>query len=53
MKKYGGSRRVAPPYLTSALDGGEGSDSRPAERVPDTHMTEGWLGVRAGPDAVK
>jgi hypothetical protein len=39
-----------PPFLTSALDGGEWSASRPGrftpeERAPDTH----WLGHQVGP----
>jgi hypothetical protein len=43
--------------LTSALDGGEWSDSRsgrctPRERAPGTHWTGGWVGPRAVPDAV-
>jgi hypothetical protein len=38
--------------LTSALDGGEWSASRPGrftprERVPGTHWIGGWLGPRA------
>jgi hypothetical protein len=28
MEKYGGSADIAPPFLTSALDGGEWSASR-------------------------
>jgi hypothetical protein len=44
------------PFLTSALEGGEGSASRPGralppgERAPDTHCTGGWVGPRAGLD---
>jgi hypothetical protein len=43
--------------LTSALDGGEWSASRPRrftprERVPGTHWTGGWVGPRAVLDAV-
>jgi hypothetical protein len=43
--------------LTSALDGGEWSDSRPGrftpmERAPRTHWIEGWMGPRASIDAV-
>jgi hypothetical protein len=47
------SGRIAPPYLTSALHGGEWSASRPGrfttrERDPSTH----WVGLRAGLDTV-
>jgi hypothetical protein len=43
----------APPFLTSALDGGEWSVSRRGrftsrERVPGTHWRGGWMGPRAG-----
>jgi hypothetical protein len=43
--------------LTSALDGGEWSASRPGcfnstERAPDTHWTGGWVDPRAVMDAV-
>jgi len=43
--------------LTSVLDGGEWSASRPGrfipkERVPGTHCIGGWVGPRAGLDAV-
>jgi hypothetical protein len=39
--------------LTSALDGGEWSTSRPGrfiprERVPGTHWIGGWVGLSAG-----
>jgi hypothetical protein len=42
--------------LTSAIDGGERSASRPArftpkERAPGTHWIGGWVGPRAVPDA--
>jgi hypothetical protein len=58
MKTSGGRGCIDPPFLTSALDGGEWSASRPGrftprERNPCTH----WIGVRvdlkAGLDAVK
>jgi hypothetical protein len=44
--------------LTSALDGGEWSDSRhrrftPGERAPGTHLIGGWVGPRAGLDDVE
>jgi hypothetical protein len=43
--------------LTSALDGGEWSASRPGrftpgERAPGTHWIGGWVGPRAVPYAV-
>jgi hypothetical protein len=43
--------------LTSALDGGEWSASRPGrfpprDRAPGTHWIGGWVGPRAGLDAV-
>jgi hypothetical protein len=43
--------------LTSALDGGEWSASRPGhftpgERAQGTHWTGGWVDPRAGLDAV-
>jgi hypothetical protein len=45
MKTYG----TAPPFLTSTLDKGELSASRPCrfspeEIAPDTHCTVGWVG---------
>jgi hypothetical protein len=53
-----GSGGVAPPFLTSALDGGEWSASRPArftpgERAPGTHWITDWVGPRAGLDTAK
>jgi hypothetical protein len=44
-------------FLTSALEGGEWSASRPGRALPPgkeppgTHCTGGWVGPRAGPDA--
>jgi hypothetical protein len=45
-------------FLTSALVGGEWSDSRPGritlgERAPGTHWIGGWLDPRAGLDDVE
>jgi hypothetical protein len=45
MEAYWGSGGIAPHFLTSALDGGEWSASRPGrftprERTPRTH----WIG---------
>jgi hypothetical protein len=53
-----GSGGAAPTFMTSALDGGEWSASRhgrftPGKRAPDTHCIGGWVGPRAGLDAVK
>jgi hypothetical protein len=47
MKTYGGGG-TAPPILTSALDGGQWSDSRPdrftpGEIGPGTHRIGGWV----------
>jgi hypothetical protein len=44
--------------LTSELDGGNGPASRPRrftpeERAPGTHCSGGWVGPRAGLDAVE
>jgi hypothetical protein len=54
MKTYGGSKVIAPPFLTSALGSGEWSASRSAcftheERVTGTH----WRGGLAGPELVR
>jgi hypothetical protein len=53
----GGWRYSYTHSLTSTLDGGEWSASRhgrftPRERALDTHWIGGWLGPRAGLDAV-
>jgi hypothetical protein len=53
-----GSGGIAPPFLPSALDGGEWSASRPGrftsgERSPGTHWTGAWVGSTAGMDAVQ
>jgi hypothetical protein len=58
MKTYWGSGGIAPPFLTSALDGGEWSFSRtgrftPGERSPGTLWRGGWVSPRAGLDAVE
>jgi hypothetical protein len=49
---------IAPPFLTSALDGGEWSASfpgrfTPGETAPGTHWTGGSVGPRTGLDAEK
>jgi hypothetical protein len=51
--KTRGSGGIAPPFLSSALDGGEWSASRPGrltlgEKGPGTHRIEGCVGHRAG-----
>jgi hypothetical protein len=53
-----GSGGIAPPCLTSALDGGEWSASRlsrfnPGERDRGTHWIVSWMVPRAGLDAVE
>jgi hypothetical protein len=57
MKAYWGWRCSSIHSLTSALDGGEWSASRPCrftprERSPGTHWIGGWMGPRSGLDAV-
>jgi hypothetical protein len=47
---------IAPPFMTSVLDGGEWSASRPGpfthgERAPDTQWIGSWVGPRTGQDA--
>jgi hypothetical protein len=46
---------IAPPFLTSALDNGEWSASRPGrftrkEIASGTHWIGGWAGPRSGLD---
>jgi hypothetical protein len=58
MKTYWGSGGIAHTFLTSALDGGEWSASRPGrftprERALGTHWMGGWVGPRAVLDMVK
>jgi hypothetical protein len=60
MKTYLGNVSIAPSIhsLTSAIDGGEWSDSRSSrftsrERAPGTHWLGGWVGPRAGLDTVE
>jgi hypothetical protein len=53
-----GSGGIAPPFLTSALDGGEWSTSHPCcftpgETALGTHCVGGWVGRRAGLDTRK
>jgi hypothetical protein len=44
---------MAPQFLVSALDGDQGSASRPEGRALDTHCIEGWVGPRTVLDAVE
>jgi hypothetical protein len=44
---------IAPSFLTFALDGGEWSASRLCHFTPGTHWIGGWVGPRAGLDAVE
>jgi len=57
MKAYWGSGGIAPHSLTSALDGGECSASRPGrftprEKTAGSHWIGGWVGPSAVLDAV-
>jgi hypothetical protein len=57
LKAYWGSGVQLHALLNSALDGGEWSASRhsrfiPREGAPGTHWIGGWVGPRAGLDAV-
>jgi hypothetical protein len=54
---WGERRHSSYLYLTSALDGGEWSASRPGRALPPgkgppgTHWIGGWMGPRAGPNS--
>jgi hypothetical protein len=49
-----GAWRLAPAFLTSALDRDEWSASRTGSFAPGTHWIGGvWVGPRAGLDAVE
>jgi hypothetical protein len=57
LRRIGEWRYSSTHPLTSALDGGEWSASRPGrftsrERAPDTHWVGGWVGPGAVLDAV-
>jgi hypothetical protein len=52
MKTYGDGG-LAPPFLTSALDGSELSASSLGCLIPSTHSTEGCVGPRSGLDDVE
>jgi hypothetical protein len=56
--RHMGSGIIAPPFLTSAVDGEKWSASSPCrftpgEWAPDTHWTGGWLSPWAGLGAVE
>jgi hypothetical protein len=58
MKAYGGSDVWSHVFLTSTLDGGEWSASRPGhfpprEMTPGTHWIGSWVCPRTGPDDVE
>jgi hypothetical protein len=53
MKIYGGSGGIAPQFLTSTLDGGEWSASRPGRFTPGTHWIGGRVDPRVGLDIVE
>jgi hypothetical protein len=53
-----GSGGIVPPFLTSALDGGEWSASPPSrftpgQRAPGTHWMGGWVGHRTDLESVE
>jgi hypothetical protein len=53
-----GSEHIGPPFVTSALDGGEWSASRsccltPRTTVPGTHCIGSWVGLRPGLDVTE
>jgi hypothetical protein len=53
MKMYGRSEGIAPPFLTSALDGVKWSASHPVLFTPgeiahNTHFIGGWVGPEVG-----
>jgi hypothetical protein len=57
MKAYWGVEVYLHAFLSSALDGGEWSAPlpvrfTPSERAPGNHWIGGWVGPRAGLDAV-
>jgi hypothetical protein len=56
--KTWGSGGIPPPFLTSALDGGDWSASRSGpfnhrETAPGTHSIGGWVAPRAGLEDVE
>jgi hypothetical protein len=53
MKAYGRVDVQIHIFLTSALAGGERSDSRPSHFIQGTHWTGGWVDHRAGLEDVE
>jgi hypothetical protein len=58
MKIYNGVEVYLPPFLTSALDGGDWSASSPGhftlmETAPGIYWIAVWVGPRTGLDAVE
>jgi hypothetical protein len=58
MKTVWGNGGIVPPSLPSALNGGEWSASHPSRFTPrkgalGSHWIGGWVGPRAGLDAVE
>jgi hypothetical protein len=56
MEAQGETRCTSYSFTTSALDGVTGQSHAPAalysgERIPGTHCTGGWVGLRAGLDS--
>jgi hypothetical protein len=51
--KTWGSGEIDPLFWTSALDGGEWSAFRHGRFTPGIHWIGGWVGPRAGLDAVE
>jgi hypothetical protein len=55
----GGSGSIAPPFLTSELDGSEwsaiwlGRFNLPQGKTPGTFWRGGWVGPRTGLDTVE
>jgi hypothetical protein len=48
-----GSGGIVPPRLTSTLDGGEWSASRPGRFTPGTHWIGCWVDLGVGLDVVE
>jgi hypothetical protein len=54
MKTYGVVEiYVAPPFITSVIDGGDWSSSRPCRLTLGTQCIGGWAGPRAGLDLME
>lgn len=53
MKTYSGVDVELHTFLTSALKGGEQSDSCPCHFAPHAHYKGGWVGTRISLDATE